>query len=83
MEFTADGFNWRNTTAQALLVYAYNLRDPHVSDRQRLFPGGAKWVNLDLIDIQARMSDENIAALRRLSPSEREVYKRQLVHRYL
>lgn len=29
------------------------------------------------------MSDENIAALRRLSPSEREVYKRQLVQSIL
>lgn len=83
MEFTADGFNWRNTTAQDLLVYAYDLRDPHSSNHQRLLPGGAKWMNFDWFDIQARMSDENIAALHKLSPNEREVYKRQLVQSIL
>jgi uncharacterized protein (TIGR03435 family) len=83
MEFTADGFNWRNTTAQDLLVYAYDLRDPHVSDKRRLLPGGAKWVNLDWVDIQAKMSGENIAALHKLSPNEQKVYKRQLLQSLL
>jgi hypothetical protein len=42
MEFTADGFNWRNTIAQDLLVYEYDLRDPKLSHRARLIPGGEK-----------------------------------------
>jgi bla regulator protein BlaR1 len=79
MEFTPVGFNWRNTTAQDVLVYAYDLRDPRLFNRQRLIPGGEKWMFWQWFDIQARMSDENIAALHRLSPSEQEVYKRQLV----
>jgi uncharacterized protein (TIGR03435 family) len=83
MEFTPVGFNWRNTIAQALLVYAYDLRDPRLSTRQRLTPGGEKWMFWQWFDIQARMSDENIAALHRLSPREQEVYKRQLVQSIL
>jgi bla regulator protein BlaR1 len=83
MEFTAVGFNWRNTIAQALLVYAYDLRDPRLSNRQRLIPGGEKWMFWDWFDVQARMSEENIAVLRRISPSEQEVYKRQLVQSIL
>ena len=51
MEFTADSFNWRNTTAQDLLVYAYDLRDPYLSDKRHLLPGGAKWVNDDWVDV--------------------------------
>jgi hypothetical protein len=83
MEFTADGFNWRNTTAQDLLVYAYDLRDPHLSDKRRLIPGGAKWMNYDWVDIQAKMSEENIAALHKLSPNQQKVYKRQLLQSLL
>jgi bla regulator protein blaR1 len=83
MEFTAVGFNWRNTTAQDLLVYAYALCDPHLSDKRRLIPGGAKWMNLDWLDVQAKMSEENIAALYKLSPKQQEVYKRQLLQSLL
>jgi bla regulator protein blaR1 len=83
MEFTAAGFNWRNTIAQDLLVYAYDLRDPRLSNRQRLIPGGEKWMFWDWFEVQARISEENIAVLRRISPSEQEVYKRQLVQAIL
>ena len=83
MEFTADSFNWRNTTAQDLLVYAYDLRDPYLSDKRHLLPGGAKWVNDDWVDIQAKMSEENIAELHKLGPNQQKVYKRQLLQSLL
>jgi uncharacterized protein (TIGR03435 family) len=81
--WTPDGFIWRNTIAQDILVYAYNLRDPKLSDRRRLIPGGEKWMFRDWFDVQARMSDANIAALSELSTDEREVYKRQLLQSML
>jgi uncharacterized protein (TIGR03435 family) len=83
MDFTADRFEWRNTITQDLLVYAYDLRDPKLSRRARLLPGGAKWMFSDWFDVQARMSEENIASLRKLGPSRQEVYKRQLVQSML
>ena len=83
MEFTPDAFIWRNTTAQDLLVYAYNLRDPKFSRRARLIPGGGKWMFWDWFDVQAKMSEENIAALSKLSPDQRELYKRQLIQSLL
>jgi uncharacterized protein (TIGR03435 family) len=83
MEFTADGFNARNMIVQPLLVYAYDLHDPRFENRQRLIPGGEKWMLWDWFDIQARMSAENIAELRQLNANEREVYKRQLIQSML
>lgn len=83
MDFTADRFEWRNTIAQDLLVYAYDLRDPKLSHRARLIPGGAKWMFVDWFDVQAKMSEENIAALRKLGPRQQELYKRQLVQSML
>jgi uncharacterized protein (TIGR03435 family) len=81
--FTPDGFIWRNTIAQDILVYAYDLRDPKLSNRRRLIPGGDKWMFWEWFDIQARMSDANIAALSELAPNEREAYKRQLLQSML
>ena len=81
--FTADGFVWRNAIAQDVLVYAYDLRDPKLSNRQRLVPGGEKWMFWEWFDIQARMSDKNIAELSRLGPDEQELYKRQLLQSVL
>jgi uncharacterized protein (TIGR03435 family) len=83
IRFTADGFTARNIIAQALLVYAFDLRDPKLSNRQRLIPGGEKWMFWDWFDVQAKMSDANVAALSKLNPSEQEVYKRQLVQSML
>jgi bla regulator protein BlaR1 len=65
------------------LVYAYDLRDPKLSNRQRLIPGGEKWMFWEWLNVQAKMSDENIAALSRLSPGEQEVYKRRLLQSML
>ena len=83
IDFTADGFNWRNTTAQDLLVYAFDLRAPHVSDKERVMSGGARWMNFDWYDVQARMSDANIAALKKLGPHDRDLYKRELIQSML
>jgi uncharacterized protein (TIGR03435 family) len=83
LHFTANGFVARNTVAQDLLVYAYDLRDPKLSNRQRLIPGGEKWMFWDWFDVQATMSDEDIAALSMLNPRDQEVYKRQLVQSML
>jgi bla regulator protein blaR1 len=83
MRFTPDAFIWRNTVIQDVLVYAYGLRDPKLSNRQRLIPGGEKWMFWDWFDIQARMSDANVAALSKLSPAEQERYKRQLLQSML
>jgi uncharacterized protein (TIGR03435 family) len=81
--FTTDGFVWRNAVAQGILVYAYNLRDPKLSNRQRLIPGGEKWMFWDWFDIEARMSEADVAALQRLSPDGRETYERELVQSML
>ena len=81
--FTADGFVWKNAIAQGILVYAYNLRDPKLSNRQRLIPGGEKWMFWDWFDIEARMSDAEITTLQELSPDGQETYERELVQSML
>jgi uncharacterized protein (TIGR03435 family) len=83
LRFTADGFVTRNTIAQDLLVYAYDLRDPKLSSRHRLISGGAQWMFWDWYDIQARMSDADIAALNKLTPALQDAYERQLVQSLL
>jgi bla regulator protein blaR1 len=81
--FTADKFIWKNTIAQDLLVYAYDLRDPKLSNRQRLIPGGEKWMFWEWFDVEATMSDESISALNKLRPSDQKIYKRQLLQSML
>jgi uncharacterized protein (TIGR03435 family) len=81
--FTPDGFICRNYTAQDLLVYAYDLRDPKLSTRQRLIPGGKEWMFWDWFDIQARLSDTNIAEMGKLHGEDLESYKRKLVQSVL
>ena len=78
LRFTADGFVTHNTIAQDLIVYAYDLRDPKLSSRQRLIPGGAQWMFWDWYDIQAKMSDAQIAAVNTLTPAQRDAWQRQL-----
>lgn len=80
---TPDGFIWKNTIAQGLMVYAFDLRDPKLKDRERLIPGGEKWMFWDWFDIEARMSEANMEDLRKLSSPERELYERQLLQSVL
>ncbi len=82
-QFTPDGFICRNYTAEDLLVYAYDLRDSNLSNRQRLIPGGQKWMFWDWFDITARSSAQNIADMSRLQGEELKQYKRELVQSVL
>ena len=83
LRFTADGFVTHNTIAQDLIVYAYDLRDPKLSSRQRLIPGGAQWMFWDWYDIQAKMSDTEIATLNKLTPAQKDAYQRELLQSLL
>jgi uncharacterized protein (TIGR03435 family) len=82
-EFTPEGFICRNYTAQDLLIYAYNLRDPKLQNRQRLIPGGQQWMFWDWFNIEARLSEKNIADMKALQGEQLEQYKRELVQSVL
>jgi uncharacterized protein (TIGR03435 family) len=80
-EFTADGFTWMNAQPQALIVYAYQLKDPRLGPN--LIPGAPKWIRSEWYDIQARMSELDIEKLRKMNPQQRDFYQRQLLQSLL
>lgn len=77
--FDNDEFNATNTLVQTLIVYAYDLRDPVLKLRSSLIPGGPKWIQSDWYDIHAKISESDLAELRKLSPAQQDIEKRAMV----
>lgn len=80
-EFTPDGFNWFNATAQGIIVYAYDLRDPKLGPN--LIPGAPTWIRSEWYDIRASLSDSDVKTLSKLSPQQRDAFERQLLQSIL
>ena len=81
--FTPEGFIAKNTIIQSIIVRAYDLRDPTLTVRARLIPGGQKWMLSDWYDIQAKMSDSDIARLSKLSDEERDAVQKRMLQSLL
>ena len=79
--FTADGYICKNCYVQALLIDAYDLRDPKLGPN--LIPGAPKWIRTDWYDVQAKMSEPEIEKMRTLSVKEQKVFGRQLLQSLL
>ena len=73
---TADGFNGSMATLTMLMQYAYGLRN----ENQVL--GVPDWARADRFDMQAKMSEADIAELKKLSPADSKT-RRQLMLRAL
>jgi uncharacterized protein (TIGR03435 family) len=84
-EYTADGVVIRNTDLQTILVLAYDLRDPTVRGGPlfRLIPGAPSWIQSDRFDIQAKLSDSDMAHLKLASFKEQEAQKRLMLQALL
>jgi uncharacterized protein (TIGR03435 family) len=80
-QFTADGFTWLNAQVQAMIVYAYDLRDPKLGPN--LIPGAPKWIRPDWYDIRAKFSATDTEKMSRLNAHQREAYQRELVRSLL
>lgn len=79
--FTADGFTWNNAQTQALITYAFDLRDPKL--QVGLIPGAPKWLRSDWYDIHVKMSDSDVEKMKKMNSTQREAYRRQLVQSLL
>jgi uncharacterized protein (TIGR03435 family) len=80
-QFTRDGFEWLNTQAQGMIVYAYDLRDPKLGPN--LIPGAPKWIRSDWYDIRAKLSASDIEKISKLNRHERDAYQRELLQSLL
>jgi uncharacterized protein (TIGR03435 family) len=80
-QFTPSGFNWINALPQAIIVYAYDLRDPKLGPN--LIPGAPKWIRSEWYDIQSKLSDSDMKTWNKLSASQRDAYQRQLLQSML
>lgn len=77
MQFTTDGLNWTNALPQAMITYAYDLRDPKL--QVSLIPGAPKWIRSEWFDIRAKLSDSDQEKVSKMKQAERDVYQRELV----
>lgn len=79
--FNADGFIWNNAQTQAVITYAFDLRDPTL--QVGLIPGAPKWIRSDWFDIRTRLSDFDVEKMKKMNSAQREAYRRQLVQALL
>jgi uncharacterized protein (TIGR03435 family) len=79
--FTVDGITWNNVQTQAMVTYAFDLRDPKL--RVALIPGAPKWLRSDWFDIRAKLSDSDVGKVKKMNSVQREAYRRQLVQSLL
>jgi uncharacterized protein (TIGR03435 family) len=83
LTYTSDGFTTTNMPLQSVIVNAYNLRDQQLIVGGQLIPGGPSWINSDRYDIQAKMSDSDIAQLQKLSVDQQLAQKRFMLQSML
>lgn len=81
--FTADGFTASNAPLQGIVVHAYDLHDPKLMGGAVAIPGAPGWILSDHYDIQAKMSDADIAALKSLPPDQQFLRKREMLQALL
>src|SRR5579862_3736135 len=81
MQFTADKLTWINAQPQAMITYAYDLRDPKL--QVGLIPGAPKWIRSEWFDIRANLADSDMEKMKNMNPRQREAYQRQLVQSLL
>lgn len=83
LTYTPDGFATTDMPLQPVIVNAYNLRDQELIVGGKLIPGGPGWINSDRYDIQAKMSDADIAELQKLSVGQQLAQKRLMLQSML
>ena len=80
---TPDGFTARNVPLQLVILGAYHIGDSDLMSGARLIPGAPSWIQSDRYDIQAKMSDSDIAELRKLSSDQQAEQKRLMLQSLL
>lgn len=74
--FSPDGFNANGLTAKTLIGFAYNLKDFQIS-------GGPGWVDSERYDIEAKMDEATIEALKKLPQEQAFEQRRQMMQSLL
>ncbi len=67
---TLDGIRATNCTLLMLAAYAYGPTEPQLGDHG--FAGAPRWADSDLFDLTAKVSDADVAILRKLNPDQRQ-----------
>jgi uncharacterized protein (TIGR03435 family) len=67
--------------AQARIIDAYHLRDPRILNT--LIAAAPKWIPVDWLDIQAKMSESNIRDLSKLDARQKDTCERQFTQSWL
>lgn len=73
--FAPDGLSGNGLPVRMLIGFAYNMKDFQIS-------GGPGWIDSERYDIEAKMDESTIAALKKLTP-EQAIEQRRLMVRSL
>lgn len=74
--FAPDGFTANGVTTKFLVGFAYNLKDFQIS-------GGPGWVDSEKYDINAKMDEATIEALKKLPPEQAQEQRRLMLQSLL
>lgn len=74
--FAPDGFSCSGLPVKMLIAFAYNMKEFQIS-------GGPGWIDSDRYDIEAKMDESTIAALKKLPPEQAVEQRRQMVQSLL
>jgi uncharacterized protein (TIGR03435 family) len=81
--FTRDGFRATNIWVKQIILTAYGIDDPAMTENSYSIPGAPSWVQSDPYDLQAKISDVNLAELDKLSQKEQLARKRLMLQSLL
>lgn len=82
--FTSDGMTASHAPLQMLITFAYDeTRTPDYTIARHLMPGGPAWILSEQYDIQARIAETDLAALRKLDPAQRMAQRKRMVQALL
>jgi uncharacterized protein (TIGR03435 family) len=82
--FTSDGFMATSVPLQMVIVLAYGLdHDPNLTIGGDLIPGGPSWILSSQYDIQAKISESDIAVLQKLDNKQRIPQERLMLQSLL
>jgi uncharacterized protein (TIGR03435 family) len=84
LAFTTDGFTAVSVPLQMVIMYAYNLRNnPSLSIGGGLIAGAPGWILSDHYDIQAKISESDVAVLQKLDRKPRSNQERLMLQELL
>ena len=63
----ADGFSMRNMPVEWIILYAFDIQDPH------LLVGSPQWIKSSRYDIQAKVAEGDLSTFHRLTKAQRRL----------